>query len=663
MSTKDEGPTVKGKSTAAIPDSGNDSDTDDGNKGDKSDESVKEFEVVFDSNDSTLDGDSMGDCKLMSDESSNASSVLARLLTQAHRREAHKRKKMKEKLKEGNVALSDESSEDSNSSSDKKPKAKKRNPRPSLFGDDSSTSSVDNPVPKKNPAPEKKTSSDDQHGANTEINDDMGNAENKNENNVEENTQDEKNEEAEQKKDISSDSSEDEDRTDAQKARRKGSDRKNKRNDPNWWYIPGKIRLSVRKLPNILLEGKKMWFPLNFFNKPHNGFLKEHVDLTTAWFWNNRYSEDAVLTAAPNALSDEELQRIHEEIYNFKQYTNLAIIKRLKKRFIEIAQKYYTFEMGYRLTKFNAVLKTVNADCILKKEQPPWDIVFTSYPTGWEIEEELALMQTLKISYREWTSDSSPPKGWVAKLFTNMYNQKIRRRCKIRRRAKRPLDKHGNPISRKGKDRILPDKDIIFEKNVATARLMRQNDPIWVPANIRPFTMQELLDHFHKQFDDGKTYKSFNNFKTEMENLKELRIENEKNTEKPAVAQVEDRQSLSPQKNKTRGPTTPKSTPGKKSKTPEKPHESDTDEKEESTETDDVGSEDEVHEKAQKESSEKRLKHRAGRPCDVEIRPRTIYAEDPVKKYKKKRKKSDQDEDFIIEESPAKKKNGNKTQM
>ena len=63
-----------------------------------------------------------------------------------------------------------------------------------------------------------------------------------------------------------------------------------------------------------------------------------------------------------------------------------------------------------------------------------WDIMYDNFQPGWELVEEAKALLQLGITYREWRAPTSTTKGFVAKTFTKVLNEKRKEVRWIKRR-------------------------------------------------------------------------------------------------------------------------------------------------------------------------------------------------------------------------------------
>ena len=83
-----------------------------------------------------------------------------------------------------------------------------------------------------------------------------------------------------------------------------------------------------------------------------------------------------------------------------------------------------------------------------------FNLIYKPFSTRWETIEEEKLLDSLNMEYRQWTSSSKAPKGFVGKLFSKLLTDKRRDIYWVTRRQLQEIDETGNKIKRRHKENM-----------------------------------------------------------------------------------------------------------------------------------------------------------------------------------------------------------------
>ena len=125
-------------------------------------------------------------------------------------------------------------------------------------------------------------------------------------------------------------------------------------------------------------------------------------------------------------MQHKKEKKVLYEILKFKESLSKNIRDTIKHLFVTYASETLKYRRsdGQPVSTWREVKIASQVEYTEGRIESSFDLLYKSFPTGWETLQEDMLLHELKVTYRPWTSDNKAPKGFMAKFFSSLLSCK-----------------------------------------------------------------------------------------------------------------------------------------------------------------------------------------------------------------------------------------------
>ena len=278
---------------------------------------------------------------------------------------------------------------------------------------------------------------------------------------------------------------------------------------------PLKIATMADALPHE--SGKRLFFPRDLITRLQNRLEIEHCSFYHALHWSHRLMPDDRFPweklINPPEMTEEELDYIQPCMYSLKEELLAKIRNELNALVLGICTKVFPASKGYAFGSINDAIQVMRKDCNDGKFERTESVLYSEEYFGpkWELRAEEKFMYEYNIEYRQWKpmqNKKRTPKGFIAKLYSQVLNNSFRKQVSMKRRDEAEVDLEGKKIKRDNKYARKP-----VPRSTDRARYVRKSATYKIPVEERGINLKEMLEELQNRFNSGVNLSSYNEAK------------------------------------------------------------------------------------------------------------------------------------------------------